>query len=61
MLKIGNGVEPPDKAIDIFFLFSENVFKVLYKNSAENESNTFSFKMFCLKLFFIFVNRSYTF
>jgi hypothetical protein len=33
----------------------------LYRNSAENESNSFSFKIICLKLFFIFINRSYTF
>ena len=61
MLKIGNGVEPHDKATDIFFLFLESAFKVLYRNSVENESNSFSFKIFCLKLFFIFMNRSYAF
>ena len=31
------------------------------RNSAENESNSFSFTTFCVKLFFIFVNRSHTF
>ena len=56
ILKIGNGVEPPDKAIDIFFLFLESVFKELYKNSAENESNSFSFNIL-LKIIFHFYEQ----